>query len=80
MRSIRMGLSPWTLVLAQEYAVSHGAYLLEEASYHKFDCICEETFAFKLHMQKPRLNPQNQPRLKAHCILAVPWYHSFYGT
>ena len=39
--------------IAQEYTVSYGAYLLEEASYHSVDCNVEGRFAFKLHVQNP---------------------------
>ena len=43
-------------IFAQEYAASHGASPLEEASYHKFDCSYEQPFAFYLHMQSFNLD------------------------
>ena len=52
-------------VCAQEYAVSYCAYLLEKAAYHIFDCDYEQPIAFKLHVQKFRLKPQIQPRIRA---------------
>ena len=59
-------------IVAQEYAVSFGAYLLEEAFNHKSDCAYEQPFALKLHMENPRLNPQIKRRGRAHHIFTVP--------
>ena len=45
-------------IFAEEYTVSYGGYLLEEASYHCFDCAYDMRFAFKLHVQNSRLDPK----------------------
>ena len=56
----------------QYYAVSYIGYLLEEACYRKFDCLLV-AFAFKLHVQNSRLNPQ--PRVRAHLGLSPSYSH-----
>ena len=58
-------------VFAQELALPYSAKLLEKASYQIFEFACEQHSVFLATAAEIRTRSQNQPRVKAYCILTV---------